>query len=815
MESIQNNSNTMSIDTDSWTQLKYQDEPQQGIDTDLQPLVDKVFPIFQDNLKAEPVTDDELHHLHQSLKKQKQLLYVYESFFVKTERIMQHIVVPQFWARFTSSSSSPNELSRASFVQFHNAVKELYEQFAFFRRQLKRLERVCPAKEVPYAKRKLPSEVFVFCNHLHTMLHSQLPDNFYEIVYPFYAIAFRVFIYSHLQEGEEYMEVAEANRCMACSMPNGGDCQCQAIADAFTSTNRYLSMMGILEEFSGYTLNQLILERIDAKVNETKENYATSHMEQLERWLNTVVMQWLTRIYNKGSLQINPEQTSLQRNIAKMQRKLLFYTYDKYANMIVDQFFQIIINFPLSQPAVDDLKLCLSKININRCFVSTIRNMLCERLLHTGVDTPDILTGYVAALKTLAHFDPSTVLLRSITKPIKEYLRGRSDTVRCVVTSFTGDGTSDLAEELAKGETVKPKPPSTDQLEDPDWRRWQPDPVNMAPAALKFISSNRRVDIISMVVDIYGSKEIFVNEYRNLLAERLLSQVELSIEKEVKQLELLKLRFGESLLHSCEVMLKDITESKRINAHIHSPEASVGELVVPHQVSALIVSSQFWPTFRKETMELPDSIKTMFEKYTKAYESYKVNRTLQWTPLNGKVTIELEHNGKTQEMQVTPAQAAIIIHFSEQPQWELDSLGQKMNMPPIVLRKRIVFWQSHGLIRETKENVFVLIDKGAESETVSDTIQPQPNDVCEEEEAESAMESASDQREEELQVFWSYIEAMLTNLDSLPLDRIHQMLKMFASQVDFTQDELKHILQRKVREHKLVYAGGVYQLPKS
>ncbi|XP_035906517.1 anaphase-promoting complex subunit 2 [Anopheles stephensi] len=786
-----------------------------SIDADMQRLMDKVFPIFQNSLKAEPVTEDELLHLHQRLVVQKLVPYVYESFFVKTEKIIQHVVVPQFWARFTQPPApSPKELPRASFVQFHTAVQELYEQFAFFRRQLKRLERVCPTQDVPYVKRKLPSEVFVFCNHLHTTLHAQLPADFNDIVYRFYAIAFRVFIYSHLQDGDEYMEVGETNRCMACSM-SSGECQCQAIADAFTSTNRYLSMMGILDEISGHTLNQLIQERIDAKVDETKENYATSHMEQLEHWLNTVVMQWLTRIYNKGSLQIKPEHKCLQRNIAKMQSRLLVYTYDKYANMIVDQFFQIIINFPLSQSAVDDLKLCLNKINLKRCFVTTIRDMLCERLLHPGVDTPDILTGYVAALKTLAHFDPSTVLLRSITKPIKEYLRGRGETVRCVVTSFTGDGTSDLAEELAKGEMVKPKPPSNDKLDDPDWRSWQPDPVNMAPAALKFISANKRADIISMVVDIYGSKEIFVNEYRNLLAERLLSQVELSIEKEVKHLELLKSRFGESLLHSCEVMLKDITESKRINAHILSPDSGAGDLAVPNQVSALIVSSQFWPTFRKETMELPDSIKAMFEKYTKAYESYKVNRTLQWTPLNGKVTIELEHNGKVQEMQVTPAQAAIIIHFSEQPQWELDCLSQKMNMPPIVLRKRIVFWQSQGLIRETKENVFVLVDKSVESETSSDAIQPQPNDVCEEEEAESAMESASDQREEELQVFWSYIEAMLTNLDSLPLDRIHQMLKMFASQVDFTQDELKHILQRKVREHKLVYAGGVYQLPKS
>lgn len=73
-----------------------------------------------------------------------------------------------------------------------------------------------------------------------------------------------------------------------------------------------------------------------------------------------------------------------------------------------------------------------------------------------------------------------------------------------------------------------------------------------------------------MVVDIYGSKEMFVGEYRNLLADRLLIQLDFCPEKEIRNLELLKLRFGDSVLHTCEVMLKDISDSKRIDAHIHS-----------------------------------------------------------------------------------------------------------------------------------------------------------------------------------------------------------------------------------------------------
>ena len=68
------------------------------------------------------------------------------------------------------------------------------------------------------------------------------------------------------------------------------------------------------------------------------------------------------------------------------------------------------------------------------------------------------------------------------------------------------------------------------------------------------------------------------------------------------------------------------------------------------------------------------------------------------------------------------------------------------------------------------------------------------------------------------QVLWSYIVGMLTNLESLPIDRIHSMLKMFAMQgpsSDVSIGELKLFMDRKVKEQKLTYSGGVYRLPKS
>ena len=105
------------------------------------------------------------------------------------------------------------------------------------------------------------------------------------------------------------------------------------------------------------------------------------------------------------------------------------------------------------------------------------------------------------------------------------------------------------------------------------WQLWTPEPVDALcnagfDTANLSSTSSAKSNIISMLVNIYGSKDMFVNEYKTLLGDRLLSNCSFNMEKEIRNLELLKLRFGDSNLFACEAMLKDMGESKRINANI-------------------------------------------------------------------------------------------------------------------------------------------------------------------------------------------------------------------------------------------------------
>ncbi|KAJ8928110.1 hypothetical protein NQ314_019336 [Rhamnusium bicolor] len=333
----------------------------------------------------------------------------------------------------------------------------------------------------------------------------------------------------------------------------------------------------------------------------------------LEKWLQTVVVDWLRKIYCYDT-----SYSSNELMVNMFDKKLINYLYNSYTKIRIDQLFNIIIEYPESLPALEDLRLCLPRTDLKPLLTKKLQKAMETRLLHPGVSTPDVLTAYVAAIRSLRVLDPTGLLLETVTRPVHQYLRSREDTV-----SLTEEGPNDLAEELVRGEAVQVDENTPVDEDNENWETWIPDPIDAAPS--KSSTYRRTSDIISMLVNVYGSKELFVNEYRTLLADRLLTQYSCDTEKEIRYLELLKLRFGDSQLHYCEVMLKDIADSKRINQHIkQDPEYTESDI----SMSAMIVSAQFWPPFKEEKLELHSRLVTQMGTYTSAFETLKGSRTL-------------------------------------------------------------------------------------------------------------------------------------------------------------------------------------------
>lgn len=75
--------------------------------------------------------------------------------------------------------------------------------------------------------------------------------------------------------------------------------------------------------------------------------------------------------------------------------------------------------YPDSDPAVEDLRICLKKTDLRSFLTQKLQRALETRLLHPGVNTPDIITAYIAAIRALRQLDPTGVLLETVTQPIR------------------------------------------------------------------------------------------------------------------------------------------------------------------------------------------------------------------------------------------------------------------------------------------------------------------------------------------------------------------------------------------------------------
>uniref|UniRef100_A0A8D8R059 Anaphase-promoting complex subunit 2 n=1 Tax=Cacopsylla melanoneura TaxID=428564 RepID=A0A8D8R059_9HEMI len=789
-------------------------------------------------------------------------------------------VVPTFWSYFDKTKCTTNF---EGFRKFTDGIFYLAKQLRLFMvhvRPIEKLRNIAGYKRNLYGYEDIEISFHVI---LKAALLSKLPKDHDTVTTYFYKHSFSSFVNQNANSSLNSSQgsTGSSTTCKGCTL-DLEMCKCESIVDLFYKVNKVLLSLGILEQLTGNVITNLIHKHIEKYVEEMcTGSFDRSYIETLEQWLENVVIVWLSRIYApdqfinlnsispKGKSQKSSDTNNESKSDQKMdetskdedmdttnssekelchtspvqsktklpsdtvegraklrtnhevifeenKQRLMYLLYETYTRLRIDQLFNIIIEYPESGPAVDDLRKCLQKVNLRSTLTGKLQMSLETRLLHPGVNTCDILTAYISAIRALKQLDPSGVLLETVTKPIRQYLRNRDDTIRCVVHSLTEEGPTDLAEELVSGSATVQTSEDADDIA--DWEHWLPDPVDADPSSNS--KSRRTSDIITMLVNVYGSKELFVNEYRTLLADRLLSNFTYRTEKEIRYLELLKLRFGDSLLHCCEVMLKDIYDSKRINAHLHTDTSFVFDNQ-QFPVTAMIVSAQFWPTFKDETLELPELIKEHFAVYTKAFEAFKGNRTLNWKPHLGLVKLEIElKSGRILNLSVSPTHAAIISHFENKPEWTIDELSVALSVSATVLRRKITFWQSQGLIREVASDKFCLIEEESNESPSKNKNNTVPELVCEDEEAESAMASAHELREEELQVFWTYIVGMLTNLDGLPLERIHQMLKMFASQgppssMECSLQELRKFLDRKVHEHKLLFSGSYYRLPKS
>ncbi|KAL3631183.1 anaphase-promoting complex subunit 2 [Castilleja foliolosa] len=603
---------------------------------------------------------------------------------------------------------------------------------------------------------------------------------------------------------------------------------------------------------------------LKAKVDELAgDEFRFSVLESIKEWIQTVPLQFLHALlaYLGGSKGYESSSSGMKSPLAshpsvrcfgtgipseglvRWQLRLEYFAYETLQDLRIAKLFEIIVDYPDSSPAIEDLKQCLEYTGQHSKLVDSFIAALKYRLLTAGASTNDIFHQYVSTIKALRTIDPAGVFLEAVGEPIREYLKGRKDTIKCIVTMLTdgaggnpsGSGSTgdSLLEELNRDEENQENPNFDDDVNTDDkqaWinaQSWEPDPVEADP--LKGGRYQRKVDILGMIVGIIGSKDQLVNEYRVMLAEKLLNKSDYDIDSEIRTLELLKIHFGESSMQKCEIMLNDLINSKRINTTIKAtvgqqpqPAADVGEDVLSlDNLNATIISSNFWPPIQDEELNLPGAADQLLSDYAKRFNEIKTPRKLLWKKNLGTVKLELQFEDRTVPFTVTPLHASIISQFEDQISWTSNNLAAAVGVPVDVLNRRIKFWISKGIlsesIDESGDHKFTLVEALVESGEAGVN-----SGGCEEllvgdEDGERSVASVEDQLHKEMTVYEKFITGMLTNFGSMALDRIHNTLKMFCigdPSYDKSIQQLQSFLGGLVAEEKLELRDGMYLLKK-
>jgi anaphase-promoting complex subunit 2 len=593
----------------------------------------------------------------------------------------------------------------------------------------------------------------------------------------------------------------------------------------------WIRPQGLLEDALGAALFETILKWVRSTIAGDFESPGL--FDQVHEYQTAVVVPWLLDL-------VGPERLEQDDWTLKVD----FTCAECYCLIRNEEIFELVADYPDSHPAVMELKHVLEQTKMYSALGQALKQSLIRRLNHPGAGTNQIIDVYINTIKVLREIDPSDRLLQVVAEPVRSYLRRRHNTVRCIITSLTdAEVGGELYEELRR-QDARPlehgNADSDDEEEEPTFD-WQPPPpiskqkggffdlVNMGGKA-----GSNGGDILSILVSIYGSKELFVDEYRLMLADKLLANLDFDTDKEVHTLELLKLRFGELSMRNCEIMIKDTDDSKRVINNIHKTlnaeasrqqqQAMETESPDPEVVDAAIVSHIFWPALQNEQFKHHPCLQAGLDQFGAEYARLKNPRRLVWMNQLGLVQLELDvledqEDGttitETREFSVPPLLATLISHFEDKDEWTAEELSNETGLPEHIIQKRMRYWVGHRVLQLQSPSTYVV----ATQEHLMAPDDGHHSMPMDEDGHHTQAVSVAAQEEEDLAIYESYICGMLNTHGQLPLDRIHNTLKMFVTGSDIkynkTPQQLNRLLQHLCKQDKLECGpDGMYKLVK-
>lgn len=376
--------------------------------------------------------------------------------------------------------------------------------------------------------------------------------------------------------------------------------------------------------------------------------------------------------------------------------ELIRISHDELIHLRTSEIYDLVLAFPHSEVALNELHTCLVYQSRTPDVQTQHRSQLVEafinkcnlRLLHLGANTDDVILTYSQTIKAFLIIDPTGVLLDKVARPIRRYLKTRTNLVLRLVQGMldltANNRLLELAHELHKNKRSAPTP--IDDLTDV---HWVPDPIDALPDFKK----GKVSDVVEALISIFPLTEVFVEEFTRLFGERLLQWDKYPTSEIVRDVELLKARFGPNEFATLDVMVKDIHDSEEVNSRLQLPEFEL-----------TILSKMYWPTVCDSLSEndyFVVPVEQKFASFQDQFKHLKTGRGLKLIPSMGTVKLELGLKTGTREFSVTPAQAAVINVFNEtEDAFSVGHISIVTGLTEYLVSQALRFWQSQGVLRE-------------------------------------------------------------------------------------------------------------------
>lgn len=338
-----------------------------------------------------------------------------------------------------------------------------------------------------------------------------------------------------------------------------------------------------------------------------------------------------------------------------------------------EQLFDLVGVYPESRAALEDLRACLDKTDEKTLVAEQFARALRARLLHPGVDTHAVLVYYVHTVYALRLIDTTGVVLSQVLPGVQRYLRTRADTIQVVVAALLGDDPAfallrtELESEPAGPDAPRraPRVRGDDAAEEEAqyarleyWAdpHWTPRPVDAGPE----YSQLRSRDVIDLLVSIFDDYDGFVRALEQHTAQQLVRIEHYDRSRVQRNNAIFKRRFGESSLHHCDVMLRDIGASELLDTRFHEARAAAAPDEAVGALHPILLSRQFWPEMDTRTFTMPVRLARALEQFAQHYAATQTMKRVRWLPHVGTVQLEVEMaDGRRIEARVSPLQAAV------------------------------------------------------------------------------------------------------------------------------------------------------------